>query len=62
MEIKDCKGCCSDKEACFFTHAKNKPDEFKKLPMCPCVDCIIKMVCELPCQEYSDFSNRSLSW
>ena len=62
MKINDCKGCYSDKEACYFTDAKkDKPDEFRKLPICPCVGCIVKMVCNLPCQEYSDFSNI-FSW
>ena len=60
MNINDCKGCYSNNETCNFTHLKGDVEGFNKLfnkiPMCPCTNCVIKMMCNQGCPEYSDFS------
>ena len=50
----NCKGCHSDVEACKFisVHSKDKHD----LDKCPCMMCLVKVVCTTPCEEYSMFS------
>ena len=59
MNTNDCKGCYSDNKHCNFTPLKrDNIDIFNKLPICPCVDCVVKMICNHPCPEYSDFSNN----
>jgi hypothetical protein len=58
VKLNDCKGCYSDSEVCYFTNLKrDNTDIFNKLPICPCVDCVVKVVCNQPYPEYSDFSN-----
>ncbi len=50
----NCKGCHSSGEICKFlsVHSKSK-HVFKK---CPCMMCLIKGVCDTPCEEFSVFS------
>jgi len=52
--MKNCKGCHSDRKVCKFmsTHSKGEHD----LNKCPCMMCLIKVVCTTPCEEYSTFS------
>ncbi len=64
MNINDCKGCYSSvKELgvikCSVLHGmKRQPNLFTRFPMCPCVDCIVKMMCKILCQEFSEFSTN----
>ena len=59
MNIKDCKGCRS--EVCIHTDYgrfklcsilyRHKLKEFN-IPMCPCSECLIKMMCAEGCDPY----------
>ena len=67
MNIKDCEGCYNDNALsatlCEFRALRRDPKEFKKIPMCPCVTCLVKMMCRYGCPEYNDFvtkTNRSM--
>ncbi len=48
-----CKGCLSAEVDCYYsTHAET----FK----CPCIICIIKIVCERGCEEFGKFRDKTL--
>lgn len=51
---ENCKGCHSDRGVCKFisVHSKSKHN----LNKCPCMMCLIKVVCDTPCEEFSMFS------
>lgn len=55
---KECKGCnLSDihKESCF-----TKPqytDKNKKTYQCPCLNCLVKVMCTEICQDYQSFKS-----
>ena len=62
MEIKDCKGCRSKR----YSYTKYKKftlcgilyrQKLKKfeIPMCPCVECIVKMMCKNSCDPYKTY-------
>ena len=62
MNINDCKGCRSEK--CIHTDYRrfklcgilyrHKLKEFK-IPICPCVECLIKMMCNEGCDPYTTY-------
>ena len=63
MNIKDCKGCYS--EQYMDTTSKNHTvcgvlykGKLKVIFMCPCVECLIKMMCEKACQSYKDYVQK----
>ncbi len=48
-----CKGCYT-----FMSIHTDCPSELiKKSDKCPCAMCLIKGVCDTPCEEYSNFSD-----
>ena len=64
MNIKDCKGCYSER----FMNTAHKnytvceilyEGEIKVIFMCPCVECLIKMMCTEICQSYKDYIIKS---
>lgn len=51
----NCKGCASiigTKKSCLFDGYSDK---------CPCVRCIIKMMCSEPCGNFNNFRNDVLN-
>jgi hypothetical protein len=49
--MENCKGCLGELEDCsFIDHSKR----FK----CPCFICIVKVMCEGICDDFSDFRTR----
>lgn len=69
MNIKECEGCCSyvfsediDNITSYSICGMHSKD-FDKIPTCPCVNCIVKMICNKPCDEYSTyFQMYGLAW
>jgi hypothetical protein len=62
MNINDCKGCESESHAytvykkytlCGILY-RQKLKEFE-VPICPCVECLIKMVCAKGCDSYAAY-------
>ncbi len=55
MNINDCKGC--------LVYEKNIYCTIKKSPtiMCPCTNCIVKMICNIPCSDYKDCEKESIA-
>jgi hypothetical protein len=60
MEINDCKGCLSgqylsynfkDKNVCEVLYV-GELEIIKRISMCPCTNCIIKMICIEECTNY----------
>jgi hypothetical protein len=47
--MKHCKGC-NAKYICLYT---------KHSTTCPCPTCLIKMVCNVICEEYTDFKVKT---
>ena len=69
MDLKDCKGCCSEKSIvirkewttytiCGMSLVKELPEKFYKIPVCPCVECLIKPVCKKECEEYGEYASK----
>lgn len=70
MDLKDCKGCCSEKNIyikekgystytiCGMSNVKKIPEKFYKIPMCPCVECLIKSMCKKECEEYIEYISK----
>ena len=70
MDLKDCKGCCSEKNICIerkgystytvcgMSNIKKTPEKFYKIPMCPCVECLIKVMCKKECEEYNEYVSK----
>ncbi len=69
MVLKDCKGCCSEKNIiikkgwttytmCGMASEKGIPEKFYKIPMCPCVECLIKPICNKNCEEYCEYVSK----
>ena len=66
MEIKDCKGCRSEiymklsnisYTVCgvLHLHIKRKLKTVKNISICPCQNCIIKMICNIQCKQYERY-------
>ena len=69
MEIKDCKGCRSEQymkendinfTTCglLHSHIKRKSKAIKNLSMCPCVECLIKGICNTECKQYKEYRDN----
>ena len=64
MKIKDCKGCRSEQYAkkcntvCGVLHSciKQESTTVKNLSMCPCVDCIVKVMCNESCRQHEQYT------
>lgn len=57
IELKhnECKGCLSlYEETCSHGFDLNTPDK----KTCPCVNCIVKIMCEEPCQKFIDYQRK----
>ena len=61
MEISDCKGCRSRQSgnnkayACLY---EQKLKVVANLPTCPCASCIVKVMCDAACKEYSSYMTK----
>ena len=61
MNIKDCKGCYSNgkgsevMKCSVLYNMKHYPGLFTSFPICPCANCIVKMMCNAGCKEYNIF-------
>ena len=64
MNMDDCKGCLSKQHRrlyilCSIVY-KQSPIEID-VPICPCVECLIKMICREPCNIHLRYSKHVLS-
>ena len=65
MNIKDCEGCYSKafmrgKEKKHFPCGivyHNRPHP-ANIPICPCVDCVVKVMCNKACEEYKAYKKK----
>ena len=48
MNIDDCKGCSSENSECTELYKEIDGNVY----ICPCVDCIVKMICKEICESY----------
>ena len=63
MKIKDCKGCRSEQyvkkcnTVCRVLHSyiKQKSTIIKNLSICPCVECLIKGICNDSCKQHEKY-------
>ena len=53
MNEEMCKGC---KGACIGEHEYETP--LGKTLVCPCTICIVKMICKMGCDAYSDYADE----
>jgi hypothetical protein len=61
MEISDCKGCRSrqfkDNKVRTYSY-EQKLKAVANLPICPCATCIVKVMCNAACREYSTYMTK----
>ena len=61
MEISDCKGCrsrqSSDNKVQIYSY-EQKLKAVARLPICPCVNCIVKGMCSAACKEYLTYMTK----
>jgi hypothetical protein len=50
-ELEDCKGCIGTLHGCLYIKGVEK---FK----CPCVICLVKVMCEPICDDFVEFAHR----
>ena len=49
---KECEGCYTNSSC--YTYSKYT--EINAHLKCPCIKCLIKMICDNPCHEYHEFT------
>lgn len=49
-----CIGCLSY-TGCYITTYRCLFDHYNDKGQCPCSNCIIKCMCDVPCEDFSDF-------
>jgi hypothetical protein len=63
MNMNDCKGCLSRQYRGLYILCniiyKQSPIEID-IPICPCVECLIKMVCREICSTYLRYNEDAL--
>ena len=52
-----CEGCYAGKIFCIF-HVQGSV----AINSCPCGDCIVKMICSEPCEEYVTHAEDTEAW
>lgn len=57
MKPEDCNGCKSKSDDCTYHRIMYSGRKLQE--PCPCVMCLVKGICEDPCEEYEVFADRA---
>ena len=54
MNSEKCKGCKVYDQDCYLSQLNDPMSQNPiKVEECPCIDCIVKVMCEDPCSKFS---------